>query len=84
MAYLTLKKRKNIRIIIGIRIPLVEEDRENMRNVLRSGKRAVLDGSFSKLAVLDQTKSDRILGVCVIIIQEVYIFIISLFRATFR
>ena len=43
MAY-HIEEKKNIRII-GIRIPLVEDAEENMRNVPAFWKKAVLDGS---------------------------------------
>ena len=48
MAY-HIEEKKSIRII-GIRIPLVEDAEENMRNVPAFWKKAVLDGSISKLA----------------------------------
>ena len=57
MAY-HIEEKKNIRII-GIRIPLVEDAEENMRNVPAFWKKAVLDGSISKLAELIKQKSRR-------------------------
>ena len=63
MAY-HIEEKKNIRII-GIRIPLVEDAEENMRNVPAFWKKAVLDGSISKLAELSNKNPDGILGVSV-------------------
>lgn len=63
MAY-HIEEKKSIRII-GIRIPLVEDAEENMRNVPAFWKKAVLDGSISKLAELSNKNPDGILGVSV-------------------
>ena len=60
MAY-HLEEKKNIRIV-GIRVPLVEDAEENMRNVPAFWKKAVLDGSISKLAELSNKNPDGILG----------------------
>ena len=63
MAY-HIEEKKSIRII-GIRIPLVEDAEENMRNVPAFWKKAVLDGSISKLAELSNKNPDGILGASV-------------------
>ncbi|MEZ7903404.1 MAG: potassium-transporting ATPase subunit KdpA, partial [Ruminococcus bromii] len=60
MAY-HIEEKKSIRII-GIRIPLVEDAEENMRNVPAFWKKAVLDGSISKLAELSNKNPDGNLG----------------------
>lgn len=57
-----IEEKKNIRII-EIRAPLVEDAKENMRNVPVFWKKSVLDGSISKLAELSNKNPDGILGV---------------------
>lgn len=63
MAY-HIEEKKNIRIV-GIRVPLVEDAEENMRNVPAFWEKSVLDGSISKLAELSNENPDGILGVSV-------------------
>ena len=59
-----IEEKKNIRIV-GIRVPLVEDAEENMRNVPAFWEKSVLDGSISKLAELSNENPDGILGVSV-------------------